>query len=209
MSANKKLLRDSIGFAAFAIVTLSAFLLALILSIKLTGRVFCEERIDVYAALGELLLVTVIAVGEVIAFFELRHIAKDRDFHSWVELQRVWTDVEFVKQRGVIFKRMDSREAFQTPWSAEDEDIAKWACRKMDEFAHLAQFFGEKRVLLVWDDPLAKAWIVLEEIVKKERDFAKWQEKWSAFSKIGPMAVDKVVSEGRDPRRKWAMGRSN
>jgi hypothetical protein len=175
----------------------------------LTGRVFCGERIDDYAALGELLLVIVIAVGEVIAFFELRHIAKDRDFHSWVELQKVWTNDEFVKQRRVIFERVDSREAFQAPWGAKDEDIAKWACRKMDEFAYLAQFFGEKRVLLVWDDPLAKAWIVLEEIVTKERDATNWQEKWSAFSKIGQMAVDKVVSEGRDPRRKWAMSPPN
>src|SRR6266403_884100 len=97
LNAYKKIqnrLPDSIGFAALAVVTLSAFLLATILSIKLTGRVFCGGKVDVYAALGELLLVIVIAVGEVIAFLELRHIAKYRDFHSWVELQRVWTDVE-------------------------------------------------------------------------------------------------------------------
>jgi hypothetical protein len=205
MSANKLLkayraILKRLPELAFGIVIIPTLILALILSLKLTCRIFCGA--DFYAALGELLLVIVIAVGEVIAFFELRHIAKDRDFHSWVELQRVWTDHEFVQQRGVIFKRVDSREAFQSPWGTHEE-TAKWACRKMDEFAHLAQFFGKKKVLLVWDDPLAKAWIVLEEIVKEERNSTNWQEKWSAFSELGQMAVDKVVSEGRDPRQKW------
>jgi hypothetical protein len=53
----------------------------------------------------------------------------------------------------------------------------------------------------VWDDPLAKAWVVLEVIVKRERKETKWPEKWMGFSTIGQEALDKVVSEKRDPRQ--------
>jgi hypothetical protein len=85
--------------------------------------------------------------------------------------------------------------------------VASWLrirvarCRKMDEFAHLAPFLGVMKVLSVWDDPLAKAWVVLREIVEKELEITKWQDKWIGFSTIGQEALDKVVAENRDPRQ--------
>ena len=71
----------------------------------------------------------------------------------------------------------------------------------MDEFSHLAPFLGVKKVLSVWDDPLAKVWVVLREIVEKELEITKWQDKWIGFSTIGQEALDKVVAENRDPRQ--------
>jgi hypothetical protein len=209
MPANNKLLakayrkiqsrnRDVLGYAIFLILTLPVLGLAGYLSIKLACEVFLGNETVDYAALGELLLVIVIGVGEFIAFLELRYVARDRDFHTWLKAQDVWTEKEFVKRRGVIFKRLDNLNA---PWSDEETNEAKETCRKMDEFAHLAPFLGVKKVLSVWDDPLAKAWVVLREIVEKERETTKWREKWIGFSTIGQEALDKVVSENRDPRQ--------
>ncbi len=209
MPANDKLLakayrkiqsrnRDLLGYAIFLILTLPVLSLAGYLSIKLACKVFLGNATTDYAALGELLLVIVIGVGEFIAFLELRYVARDRDFHTWLKAQDVWMEKEFVKRRGVIFKRLDNLNA---PWTDEETNEAKETCRKMDEFAHLAPFLGVKKVLSVWDDPLAKAWVVLREIVDKEREITKWREKWMGFSTIGQEALDKVVAENRDPRR--------
>jgi hypothetical protein len=190
--------RDVVGFAIFFLLTLPVLGLAGYLSIKLACEVVVGKGTVDYAALGELLLVIVIGVGEFIAFLELRYVARDRDFHTWLKAQDVWTDKEFVKRRGAIFKRLDNLNA---PWSADEISEAKETCRKMDEFAHLVPFLGVKKVLAVWDDPLAKAWVVLQEIVEKERTSTKWKEKWMGFSTIGQDALDKVVAENRDPRQ--------
>lgn len=191
--------RDVVGFSLFLLITLPVVGLAVYLAFKLTRQIFCEEGAPDYAAIGELLLVIVIGVGEFVAFLELRYVAKDRDFHTWLKAQEVWTQEAFVNGRGKMFVRLDNLRA---PWTPDEEKEGKNICRKMDEFAHLAPFLGLKKVLDVWDDPLAKAWIVLQEIVDKEREATKWPEKWKAFSTIGQMALDKVVREGRDPRRK-------
>lgn len=217
MSASNKLLaksykkiqsrkRDVVGFALFFLLTLPVLSLAGYLSIKLTGEFLSGKGNSDYAALGELLLVIVIGVGEFIAFLELRYVARDRDFHSWLKAQDIWTEEKFVKRRGVIFKRLDN---LQAPWSEDETSEAKETCRKMDEFAHLAPFLGVKKVLAVWDDPLAKAWVVLQEIVNKERKDTKWPEKWMGFSTIGQEALDKVVSEKRDPRQQQPIIRSS
>jgi len=194
--------RDVLGYAIFLTLTLPVLGLAVYLSVKLANAVFCGNETVDYAALGELLLVIVIGVGEFIAFLELRYVARDRDFHTWLKAQDVWTQKEFVKRRGEIFKRLENLNA---PWSDEETNEAKETCRKLDEFAHLAPFIGVKKVLSVWDDPLAKAWIVLREIVEKEREMTKWREKWIGFSTIGQQALDKLVAENRDPRQQNPM----
>lgn len=210
MPANSKLLaktyrkiqgrnRDVLGYAIFLILTLPVLGLAGYLSMKLASDVFIGNKTVDYAALGELLLVIVIGVGEFIAFLELRYVARDRDFHTWLRAQEVWTERKFVKRRGAIFKRLDDLSA---SWGDEETNEAKETCRKMDEFAHLAPFLGVRKVLSVWDDPLAKAWVVLREIVEKEREITEWPQKWIAFSTIGQKALNKVVAENRDPRQR-------
>jgi hypothetical protein len=190
--------RDVVGFAIFFILTLPVLGLAGYLSMKLASELILGKKTIDYAALGELLLVIVIGVGEFIAFLELRYVARDRDFHTWLKAQDVWMEKEFVQRRGLIFKRLNDLNA---PWSDEETREAKETCRKLDEFAHLAPFLGVKKVLAVWDDPLAKAWIVLQNVVEKERENTKWGEKWMGFSTIGQEALDKVVAENRDPRQ--------
>jgi hypothetical protein len=71
----------------------------------------------------------------------------------------------------------------------------------MDDFARLAPYLGVETMLDTWDDPLAKAWIVLETIVNEERSVhAKWSRKWRGFEQIGQQALNKMIREGRDPR---------
>jgi hypothetical protein len=152
------------------------------------------------AAIGELLLVIVLGAGEVLAFFALRHTAKEREFHCWLKAQEIWTEEKFRLGRGKIFERLRQPEA---AWSDEDKDNAKEICRKMDEFARLVPYLGADTVLDTWDDPLAKAWIVLEEIVREERSsHAQWSTKWRGFEEIGLEALNKMIREGRDPRPK-------
>jgi hypothetical protein len=55
-------------------------------------------------------------------------------------------------------------------------------------------------MLDTWDDPVGKAWLILEPFVKEERKGCRWPKKWQSFQDLGLMALDKLVQEGRDPR---------
>jgi len=152
------------------------------------------------AAIGELLLVVVLGAGEAVAFFELRHIAKEREFQCWLKAQEIWTKPQFVEQRGKLFQRLDGPNA---DWTDGEIEEAKEVCRKMDEFARLAPFLGTRIILDNWDDPLAKAWFILKPIVKKEQtSITRWATKWEAFEKLGQKALDKLVRAGRMPATK-------
>lgn len=183
----------------FLWATVPVLVAALALSVKLVVEGFSRNKGFDYAALGELLLVLVIGVGEFIAFFELREIVADRTFRSWLKLQQSWTDEKFVALRTKLFVRMDN---LQAPWTEEETKEGLDMCRRLDEFAYLAGFSGFDKVLILWDDVLAKSWVVLEEIVKREHKKVGTQRKWIAFSALGKRALEKVVSEGRDPRNR-------
>ena len=178
---------------------------ALILAIHQTVLVFCgASRPDFGAAIGELLLVIVLAIGEIIAFVGLWHAAKERKFHCWLRAQELWTEQSFREARGRVFQRLRNPNA---PWTEKEKDEAKDVCRRMDEFAHLAPYLGTRTVLDTWDDPLAKAWVVLEQVVNEEQTGeAHWSVKWSAFAEIGREALAKMIREGRDPRPKQLNG---
>ena len=158
---------------------------------------------DFSAAIGELLLVIVLGVGEVLAFFALRHTAKEREFHCWLKAQEIWTEKDFRLARSKIFERLHKPGA---SWTDEEKDAAKDVCRRMDEFARLVPYLGAETMLDTWDDPLAKAWIVLKQIVNEERSGpTQWSKKWNGFEDLGQLALDKMIREGRDPRPKQKM----
>jgi hypothetical protein len=177
--------------SAFLLVTAAALALAIYEIIK----TLAEKPTDQAAAIGELLLVIVLAIGEVLAFLELRHIAKEREFNSWLKAQDVWNDEGFRTGRGKIFQRLRDRNRV---WSRTEREEALDICRRMDEFAHLAAFLGRRRMLNTWDDPVAKAWIVLEAVVFDERVHSRWRYKWNTFELLGRDALAKLVREGRD-----------
>jgi hypothetical protein len=188
-----RLTRVMLWPSAFLLVTAAALALAIYEIIK----TLAEKPTDQAAAIGELLLVIVLAIGEVLAFLELRHIAKEREFNSWLKAQDVWNDEGFRTGRGKIFQRLRDRNRV---WSRTEREEALDICRRMDEFAHLAAFLGRRRMLNTWDDPVAKAWIVLEAVVFDERVHSRWRYKWNTFELLGRDALAKLVREGRDPR---------
>lgn len=150
-------------------------------------------------AMGELLLVVVIAIGEFWVWLEIRETVKNGSFQSWVKAQEIWTKKEFVDGRERLFLRFE-----QSTTTLLEEDIGwvKDTCRRMDEFYHLAIFLGEDKFLDVWGNPVAKAWVLLEDVVATERDVSGWGTKWHGFEEIGQKALDGLNSDTKDVFRK-------
>src|SRR6266849_3881265 len=180
-------MRISIWVSTFFLLTAGALCLAMYQTFQTFSG---GSKPEFASVIGELLLVIVLGVGEILAFFELRYITKDREFQSWLKAQEVWTERSFREGRGRIFQRLHSAN---TPWTQQDREDAKEVCRRMDEFAHLVPFLGVQKALDTWDDPLAKAWIVLQPIVNDERAGSGWLTKWKGFESIGQEALRKLV----------------
>jgi hypothetical protein len=193
--------RNAVWVVIFFLLTGGALCLAIFQTIRTFSG---ASKPEFSAAAGELLLVIVLGVGEMLAFFELRHIAKEREFHCWLKAQEIWTERTFREGRGKIFERLHSAN---TAWTEQDIEEAKEVCRRMDEFARLVPFLGIQMMLDTWDDPLAKAWVVLERVVNDERTSkTDWSKKWKGFEEIGRQALAKLIREGRDPRPKQQDG---
>ena len=112
--------------------------------------------------------------------------ARQLRFEVWLKAQDLWVSDDFTADRGKVFARLDN---LRKPWTPEDEAVGLGVCRRVDEFVRLAPYLGKGRMLRVWGDPLAKAWVVLEPLVRKERDRTAWQTKWDAFERLGTKAL--------------------
>jgi hypothetical protein len=120
------------------------------------------------------------------------------EFLCWLRVQDRWMDTEFHELRAKIFQRLDDPGQ---EWTASNIEDAKNMCRRMDEFSRLVPFIGKTFALDTFDDPIAKAWRILEPIVEQERDVARWSRKWECFEKLGKEAAAKIASDTRDRRR--------
>ena len=123
---------------------------------------------------------------------------KQLRFKAWLKAQEIWVAKDFIDTRRDLFSRLDNLEQ---PWTPEERAAGLDACRKLDEFAGLVPYLGRRRMLKVWGDPLAKAWLVLEPLVTKERDGTGFQDKWGDFQKAGAKALS-VHSYLLEKRRK-------
>ncbi len=122
-----------------------------------------------------------ILVGAAAILFAVRQLR----FEAWVKAQEIWVSNDFTTARGKVFARLDNLSQAGTP----EDEVGLKVCRKVDEFVRLAPYLGERRMLRVWGDPIAKAWLVLEPLVHLERDKATWQTKWDVFERIGTKAL--------------------
>jgi hypothetical protein len=136
----------------------------------------CETFWSAVSALATLAGVVVI----IVAIRQLR-------FEAWLKVQEIWVSKDFRTDRGKIFARLDN---VQQPWKPEDEVVGLDVSRKIDEFVRLAPYIGERRMLRIWGDPLAKAWLVLKPLVQKEREKTSWKTKWDAFERLGTKALN-------------------
>jgi hypothetical protein len=129
-----------------------------------------------------------------------------------LKAQEVFTHPDFTGARGTIFARLDkdADPQWSERWSNDEKKAALLVCRRMDEFCHLVPYLGlvpclgKRRALAVWDDPIAKAWFLLEPLVTIEQ--RRWPTKWDAFQKLGVAALDRLARQGRDPRNKKGKG---
>jgi hypothetical protein len=192
-----KNIRSLISFAIFFGVTVGA----LVVAIAQIFRTFSGRHSpDFGTAIGELLLVIVLGVGEILAFFTLRHTAQQGEFEWWLKALEIWMDPKFGERRSRLFLRVQNSNL---PWTPSEKEDAIEVIRTMDRFARLIPFLSTEQVLDTFDDPIAKAWIVLESIVIEERTgIANWPKKWDAFEQIGRKALGKLIREKRDPRVK-------
>src|SRR5947209_18077286 len=118
-------------------VFLGGSLLLAVVQMVLLFSGWCTKA-DFSAAIGELLLVVVLAVGEIVAFLELGHIAKEGEFNSWLAAQNLWNEEPIRLWRANLFKRLRTSER---QFKDSEKDEAKKLCGKMDQFAYLAEFF--------------------------------------------------------------------
>jgi hypothetical protein len=141
-----------------------------------------------WAAFGAI-ATAVAAIAAVVGSYTVYLAFRQFQFDAWLKAQEIWTTKQFTEARGHVFARLDSHASEE--WTKTDELEALEVCRRMDEFARLIPYIRRKTVLRVWGSPFAKAWLVLEPVVKRERDKSEWQEKWQAFEHLGLAALDK------------------
>lgn len=124
--------------------------------------------------------------------------AKQLRFEAWLKAQDIWNAKDFREARGTLFARLDDH---QDSWEPSDKELGLNVCRKVDEFVRLAPYLGRRKMLSVWGDSLAKAWLVLEPLVDNERKATSWPPKWNAFEKFGKRALstrpDLLVGRGQ------------
>jgi hypothetical protein len=127
------------------------------------------------------------AVATLVGAGAILFAAKQLRFDAWLKAQDIWASEEFLVARRKIFARIDVPEAH---WKPEDKALGLDVCRRMDEFVRLAPYLRKRKMLAVWGDPLAKAWVILKPIVDEEREATTWPTKWDAFEKFGRKALN-------------------
>lgn len=115
-------------------------------------------------------------------------------FDAWLKAQEIFTDRRFMRERGLIFARLKEPG---NQWTPEQTAAAPHVCRKMDALARLIPALDRKLAIDTWDDPFAKAWYLLKDVVEEERKATGWGQKWAAFQQIGIEAQGKLTKEGR------------
>lgn len=126
------------------------------------------------------------ALATVVGAAAIVFAARQLRFEAWLKAQEIWVSDDFTAARGKIFSRLEN---LQQPWTPDDKVLGLIVCRRVDEFVRLAPYLGERRILRVWGDPLAKAWLVLKPLVREERNKTVWPTKWDAFERIGTKAL--------------------
>src|SRR5437870_4484232 len=131
---------------------------------------------DIFAWVFELLgsatfWSAVSAMATIVAVVGIFLAARQLRFNAWLKAQEIFTESGFVTARSTIFKLLNDSNA---AWGEKELADGMQICRKMDELARLASFFGmteslgRRRMLNVWDDPIAKAWFLLKPKVQAE-----------------------------------------
>jgi hypothetical protein len=126
------------------------------------------------------------AVATLIGAGAILFAARQLRFEAWLKAMDIWVAKEFTDARTKLFARLEN---LQAPSQPDEKELELFVCRRVDEFVRLAPYLGRRRLLSVWGDPLAKAWLLLEARVHDERVACNWPTKWDAFERIGRKAL--------------------
>jgi len=148
---------------------------------------------------------TLSVVANIVAVVALIRSFKQFRMDAWLKAEDVFSGSGFIENRARYFSRLPACK----PFTDEERRDALQICVEMNRFCNLLRFIGERRALGLWDDPLAKAWVVLKPIVEEERKQRKWPAKWKEFEVWGERALNKLKEEGRDPQNLAEIGKPN
>ena len=141
------------------------------------------------------------AIATLIGAGAILYAARQLRFEAWLKAMDIWVGKEFTDARTKLFTRLENPQPFLKP---EEKELELFVCRRVDEFVRLAPYVGRRRLLSVWGDPLAKAWLLLEARVLEEREVCNWPTKWDAFERLGK----KALNSRTDLQAKQALMRS-
>ena len=158
----------------------------------------CMEWGTFWSAVGAIATISA-SLAIFFAYWQLR-------YDAWLKAEEFLES--FIEARAKVFSRLPDSTS---PWTDKDEEDARSVCRGMNKFSRLLDISGmsESQILEHWDDPLAKAWAILEPIVKKEQNRTRWKKKWEPFERWGKLALKKLQSEDRDPRKRVEIDKAN
>ncbi|MCH8054122.1 MAG: hypothetical protein IH895_08690, partial [Planctomycetes bacterium] len=144
----------------------------------------------------------VVITGAIIGY-QAYAAAKALRFEAFEAAQRIFVEPCFLKNRGMVLKKQRALTANE--WTGDEREAALDVCRQMDRIAHLfwQRSIKKKRALTAWDDPVGKAWLVLEQLVEHERTKIGWPQKWYAFEFFGAAAIESLNRKPEGPWRHW------
>jgi hypothetical protein len=154
---------------------------------------------------SEALWAAITALATVVATAAIFCAARQLRFNAWLKAQEIFVREEFTDARGRVLRHLQDLNA---EWDSNDRKAAYEVCRRMDEFCRLSPYFaltkrrGQKKVLKVWADPIAKSWALLRLLVEGERLKVGWPTKWDAFEKHGEAALKKIPKDQREKLNK-------
>lgn len=114
---------------------------------------------------------------------------------AWVNAQDIIMKPDFVKARTTILQHWDDPQSYIP--SVQERIAALLVCRRMDALCRLIEegYISKNKVFKVWEKPLAKSWIIIEErwhIITNERIICQGHEdKWEPFNRFGREAADR------------------
>lgn len=109
-------------------------------------------------------------------------------------------NTELLRQyRGELFARFDRDPR---PFDDAEKERALYVVSQLDIFVRLESYIGRRRLLRIWGNPIAKTWLLVQDLVADERSKVSWPEKWDALEAVGKAAVSEAPALAKLPGAK-------
>jgi hypothetical protein len=126
------------------------------------------------------------ALGSLLGAGAILYAARQFRFQAMMKAQELFNQEWFRTARSTLFARLDESPR---SFSESERREALVILSHLDEFARLESYIGRRRLIQIWGDPLAKAWILLEPLMADERIRAHAPEKWDVLASVCKRAL--------------------